>query len=126
MARPPSYKTAKELQERIDEYLDESQNKMTISGLCYHLGFASRQSFYDLEKKKEFSYTIKRARLRIESHYESKLLTKTSTIGAIFALKNFGWEDTQAILLNERRKSVDDLFPKIKEQPENEPESPKP
>jgi len=97
MGRPPKYKTAEELQKKIDEYF-EAHDKYTISGLAYNLGFDGRQSFYDYEKKDEFSYTIKRARLRIEMYYE-ELLTKGGGISGsiIFALKNFGWTDKQEI-----------------------------
>lgn len=64
----------------------------TITGLCYYLGFESRQSFYDYEQRPEFSYTVKRARLFIEQEYEEQLTTG-NTVGAIFALKNMGWRD---------------------------------
>lgn len=64
----------------------------TITGLCYHIGFESRQSFYAYEQKPEFSYTVKRARLFIEQEYEEQLQVG-NTVGAIFALKNFGWID---------------------------------
>lgn len=69
----------------------------TVTGLTLHLGFASRQSFYDYENRDEFSYTIKRARLRVECEYEKKLSGGKIAIGAIFALKNFGWTDRQEI-----------------------------
>lgn len=72
----------------------------TITGLCYHIGFESRQSFYDYELKDEFAYTVKRARLFIEKEYEEQLQVG-NTIGAIFALKNMGWKDkTETILSN--------------------------
>jgi len=93
--RPPVFNTPEELQEKIQEYLDNPTKKikkhiklkvggndkieevevpvLTIGHLCYYLGFASRQSFYDYEKKDGFSYTIKRARLFIESEYEALL-----------------------------------------------------
>lgn len=64
----------------------------TITGLCYHIGFESRQSFYDYENKDDFAYTVKRARLFIEKEYEEQLQVG-NTIGAIFALKNMGWKD---------------------------------
>jgi hypothetical protein len=64
----------------------------TITGLVLHLGFESRQSFYDYEQKPQFTYTIKRARLFIEHEYEKGLHSGSPT-GAIFALKNFGWKD---------------------------------
>ncbi len=93
--RPAKYKSPEELQSAIDLYFDEN-DKPTISGLAYHLGFESRQSFYDAEKKPEFTYTIKKARLKIESIYETALHSNACT-GAIFALKNFGWSDKQEI-----------------------------
>lgn len=68
----------------------------TITGLCLYLGFESRQSFYEYEQKPEFTYTIKKARLLIETEYE-EMLQAGSTSGAIFALKNFGWTDRQEI-----------------------------
>lgn len=112
--RPPKYKTAEELQAKIDEYFVSgvSMRKIitgptnnrkidliavpTITGLVRFLGFCDRRSFYDLEKQKEFSYTIKAARNRIEEIYEMQLQTGNAP-GAIFALKNFGWTDTPAI-----------------------------
>jgi hypothetical protein len=93
--RPPKYESAEQLQEAIDKYF-ESTPLLTITGLCLHLGFESRQSFYDLQKNEEFSYTIKKARMRIESAYE-ELLQSKAFAGAIFALKNFGWTDKQTI-----------------------------
>lgn len=94
--RQPFYKTADELQTKVDEYFstDKGQKKPTISGLAYHLGFESRQSFYDYEKKPGFTYTIKRARLRIEETYEGNLHDSAAG-GSIFALKNMDWTDRQ-------------------------------
>lgn len=65
----------------------------TITGMAYFLGFESRQSVHDYEKNGEFSYTIKRARLFVESYYEKYLTSGNPPTGAIFALKNFGWSD---------------------------------
>ncbi len=90
--RPRIFNTDEELQIAIQSYFDENEGAFTITGLALHLGFESRQSFYDYEKEGEFSYTIKKARLTVEAFYESKLLSNNST-GAIFALKNFGWKD---------------------------------
>ena len=94
----PKY-TPAELQKKIEDYFEILANgkPSTITGLCYHCGYASRQSFYDLEKDELFSYTIKRARLKIEINYEEKLMDRSSATGAIFALKNFGWSDKQEI-----------------------------
>jgi len=104
------YETNEELQNKIDDYFKNGVKKRTviigkapnqkaieievptITGLTIYLGFESRQSFYDYEKKEGFSYTIKRARLFIECEYEEQLQIGNTT-GAIFALKNMGWID---------------------------------
>ena len=108
VGRPPLFESAGNLQSAIQDYFTngmESRKKEiegrgsikvpvpTITGLCWHLGFASRSAFYDLQKLPQFSYTIKRARLMIEREYEEQL-QKGNPTGAIFALKNFGWMDT--------------------------------
>lgn len=89
--RPAKFNSAEELQFAIDKYLDEAEIK-TVTGLALHLGFESRQSFYDYEEKEEFSYIIKKARLHVEVAYEERLSGNSPT-GAIFALKNMGWKD---------------------------------
>ena len=107
--RPKYFDTVEELEGSILDYFNNPPTKavmtkeglidvpcLTITGLAYHLGFESRQSFYDYENMPQYSYTIKRARLFIESEYE-KLLQVGNTTGAIFALKNFGWKDQSAI-----------------------------
>jgi len=115
--RPPAFKTAAELEARIDDYFNYAVPYRqvvikkgnftdvkeipvpTISGLALHLGFNSRQSFYNYEGKPEFMDTIKKARFFIEQHYEEMLQTGNTT-GAIFALKNFGWRDTVDLTSN--------------------------
>ncbi len=107
VGRPPKFKNALELQKKISAYFSDCPDKKkfvtkigetieipmpTICGLCYFLGFESRQSFYDYEDNQEFTYTIKRARLFIEKEYE-QLLQGPACTGAIFALKNMGWLD---------------------------------
>jgi hypothetical protein len=121
--RPPFFASAEELQARVDDYfvwvLGESHEEtrvktdkegneeeytisiwdrvpepITITGLALHLGFADRQSLNDYEAKVEFSFIIKKARLRVENAYEKALYMKSPT-GAIFALKNMGWKDKQ-------------------------------
>ena len=91
--RPPKYKTAEELQNKIDEYFDKNPDKPTITGLVLFCDFCDRSSFYDLEKTDKFSHTIKKARSRMESCYEEMIHFAPNPAGAIFALKNFGWKD---------------------------------
>ena len=108
--RPPMFKTAEELQAKIDEYFKTGVKKKsgpvgkganatvmqipvpTITGLVLYLGFCDRQSFYDYEKIPKFTCIVKRARTFIECEYEQQLQVG-NTVGAIFALKNMGWKD---------------------------------
>ena len=97
--QPPKYSDPEELDSKVQDYLaeiKESGEPATITGLALYLGFCSRQSFYDYENLKEFSYTIKKARLTIESKYEIALHGGNAS-GPIFALKNLGWSDKQEI-----------------------------
>ena len=79
------------------------ENPATMAGLAYHLGYSTRQAIYDLENKVDpeneddsnYSYLIKRARLKIESEHEARLCTKDKPVGSIFWLKNHGWTDKQ-------------------------------
>lgn len=132
--RPLEYETVDELQAKIDEYFDNIKGEFhfeaapvetdedegkdikvwdrypeppTITGLTLFLGFESRQSFYDYKNKTEFSYTIKRARLKVENSYELFLIQSKNPTGAIFALKNLGWADKQII---EHGGSIDNRF----------------
>jgi len=102
--RPPKYESDKVMVVKINEYfdglLDEEQEEYikrpTMTGLALYLGFASRQSMYDYVKEEDFSYIITRAQQIIAMSYEEMLYTKTSA-GAIFALKNMGWDDKTII-----------------------------
>jgi hypothetical protein len=97
MGRPRIYNTAEELEAEVEKYFGiTEQSDVTITGLALHLGFESRQSIYDYEKNGEFSYIIKRAKLRVELAYEWRLNSNSCT-GAIFALKNMGWKDKQEV-----------------------------
>ena len=109
--RAPFYKSVKELESKIDSYFSDCPDKRmvkvrdpeggeymdyvscpTITGLSLFLGFCSRQSMYDYEENPNYTYTIKKARTFIEREYESMLHNGQCT-GAIFALKNMGWND---------------------------------
>jgi len=112
--RPAFFNSAEKLQLKIDEYFENPPDKrkvvsdgnefelpiFTVCGLAYFLGFESRQSLYAYEQKLEFSYTIKRARLRIEQMYEQNLQFNNAA-GSIFALKNMGWQDKTEVQQNQ-------------------------
>ncbi len=117
--RPPMFDTPQEMEKAIQDYFDKGIRKRTviigkepnqktieipvptITGLCYHIGFESRQSFYAYEDRDGFSYTVKKARLFIEREYEEMLINGNTT-GAIFALKNMGWKDERGVDLSNK------------------------
>ena len=96
--RPPKFKTVEALKKALNKYFLDCEDEPTVSGLAHHLGFLSRQSIYDFQvkKKPEFAYTIKRAILQIENKHEKGLYNQ-SNAGHIFWLKNRGWTDQQSI-----------------------------
>jgi hypothetical protein len=109
---PAKYKTPQEMEEKIAAYFKTCEPKLmtyedsdgvtqpiiikgepyykqeppTKSGLALFLGFESRQSLWDYEQKKAFSYIIKRAKLALSEHHE-KGLDKEKCTGHIFWLK---------------------------------------
>lgn len=136
IGRPALFSTVQELEDLIEDYFKYIQGAFTweaktdekgiekdvkvyerdaeypsLTGLALFLGFESRQSVYDYEKKNtDFSYAIKRARLRVEASYEQALFSRAST-GAIFALKNLGWSDKQEV---DHSSSDGSMTPKTK------------
>lgn len=95
MGRPATWQDPDAFDKAIDQYFQEDKSP-TWTGLALHLGFESRQSLQDYKEKEGFSYSIKKALLRIENQYE-KSISSRNPAGAIFALKNFGWKDKQEI-----------------------------
>lgn len=97
--RPPLYDNPEELIKNAEAYFAkcvEEERAITSSGLALALGFSSRSSLFEYKQKEGFSVPVKKALLRIEQSYEEKLSSGACT-GSIFALKNFGWKDTQTI-----------------------------
>ncbi len=100
VGRPPLYDDPELMDAKIDQYFDQLGDKPpTVPGLCFFLGFSSRQSFLDYEKKKDFSCTIKKARLRIECDRTERLISSgTPTAGLIFDLvNNHGYKNPQHV-----------------------------
>lgn len=120
--RPPVYDNPDDLAKKVDEYFEyvkgdytyvcktdddgkeydtkvytREPEPVTITGLCLYLGFESRQSFYDYEKRPGFSYIIKRSRMMVENYYEKTAQSAKQQTFHIFALKNMGWSDKQEI-----------------------------
>lgn len=119
VGRPPKYKTADEMQAKIDEYFDSCAGTVltdaegapilnkngqpivinvkppTITGLALAIGFTSRQALLNYQGKKGFIDTITRAKSRVEKYAEERLYDKEGCNGAKFSLANNfnGWSD---------------------------------
>lgn len=114
--RPPKYSNPEEMQEVLEKYFQECEEKVkvdadgrmifdrlghpvtyrdripTISGIARALGFRSRQSLLDYQGKKGFKDIILDAKLRVEIFTEEQLYTREGCNGARFVLwNNFGW-----------------------------------
>ena len=98
--RPRKYESVKALENVIDEYFAECEEKElfpTVAGLCLDLDL-SRVGLLTYQGREEFSYTIKRAKQRVENSVEQLLMSGKAPAGAIFNLKNnFGWRDEKVI-----------------------------
>lgn len=98
--RPKKYTEAELMQEKINKYFKECDNKnepYTVTGLCLALDM-TRETLREYLKNEQFSDTIKKAKLRVENYLEKHLITDNSATGIIFNLKNnFGWTDKQQV-----------------------------
>lgn len=117
IGRPPKYKTAEEMQVKIDEYFKQcegetlydnkgeprlnkfgdviriNQHPPTMSGLAIALGFDNRKSLILYEPKPAFMDTITRAKGRVERYAEERLFDRDGQRGAEFSLKhNYKWD----------------------------------
>ena len=95
MARPPMWDDPIKFDKAVEDYFNGNEHP-TWTGLALHLGFESRKSLHDYGQKDGFSYSIKKALLRIEEQYEKGLIGRNPA-GSIFALKNFNWKDKQEV-----------------------------
>jgi len=89
VGRPPLYKTPAEMQKKIKEYFDwcnKGELKATMPGMAYYLGFSHREAMADTAAHRpEFSVTVTRARLMIESQILGRFIQ--SDMGMKFALQ---------------------------------------
>lgn len=97
--RPLKFPTPSHMQGLIDKYFSDCEEKKkpyTITGLALALG-TTRDLLCDYAGRPEFSDAIKMAKLRCENYCEEMLLAGGPAAGPIFALKNYGWRDTQDV-----------------------------
>jgi hypothetical protein len=95
--RPPKFNSPKEMEKIGMAFIEEckkTDKPITITGICIRLD-TTRQTLMDYERKNEFADTVKRLKLHAENYAEETLYNKNgrAVVGAIFALKNFGWSD---------------------------------
>ncbi len=110
--RPLKFQSVDELQKKIDAFFidaDTKEEPYTITGLALALD-TTRETLMDYQHRDEYSDTIKRAKLRVHNYAEKRMYTGHPT-GPIFALKNFGWSDTQK--LEHTGKDGKDLQPVV-------------
>lgn len=117
VGRKLKFKTVEKLEEAIKEYFDNCDNRLiqgydnknneqfayispepyTMSGLAYALDM-DRRSLLNYGKRGQFFPTIKRARRRVATDVERRLMEGKNAAGAIFNLKNnFGWKDESQV-----------------------------
>lgn len=102
--RPLKYKTKEELQEKIDKYFiqcDKDKKPYTVTGLAMALDL-DRKALISYGDHEEFSYTIKKAKAKVERWLEENLISgQGNATGIIFNLKNnYGYKDRQEIDAN--------------------------
>lgn len=128
VGKPLKFRSAAQLQLHIDDYFKQTPNdEQTITGLALHLNL-TRTSLMEYEGRNEYANTVKRAKQMIELAYEKRLV-KRGNSGDIFALKNFGWKDTQTVettnlTLNAHYdiKTAEDFTRFLKEQTKDTPD----
>lgn len=147
--RPRKWNNAKKLEEAIEEYFKscegtpvyDTDGKLavykgvviykdrkppTVSGLAYWLGFQSTQSLFDYQKEEKFSAIITRAKLRIESYLEERLMDRDGQRGAEFNLRcNFKWNDKQDVGNDDDKETGVVMMVPVIEEPEEEKEGEK-
>lgn len=106
------YESPEQMQEVIDQYFDEAEDKPTIAGLAVALGM-TRQSLLNYERDSAFFDTVKRAKSRVEARVEERLTFEGGGAGCIFNLKNnFGWVDKTETDIN-AKVAVEDLIARL-------------
>lgn len=100
--RPRAIDSPETFDRLVDSYIElcktaQPPEPVTLTGMILALGLSSRQSLDEYLKYEGFSDSVKRAKLFIENAYETRLATGSNAAAPIFALKNFGWKDTQEL-----------------------------
>ena len=118
--QPKKFKTVKAMSDKIDEYFvmcDAKPRPYTVLSLCIYLDI-TRETLLQYAKLQDFSDTIIRAKLKIESYAEDCLYVTKNPTGIIFNLKNnWKWHDkTEVVTTNTEAKLTESqIDAKLKE-----------
>ena len=110
--RPLKYRTVQELQNRIDAYFADCDQRMapyTVTGLAVAVGL-TRKGLLEYQGRRHFTNAIEHAKARIEVDYEERLIAnKGSANGLIFVLKNnYGYQDKIEQEINSTINAISD------------------
>ncbi len=126
VGRPRIYDSPDAFEAKVYEYQAhciETKEPVTWTGLALFLGFSSRQSIDEYQNYEGFSDSVKKAKTFVEYHYELRLCGDRPT-GAIFALKNMGWDDKHQVdntssdgSMSPKGRSLDDFYADVQAKP---------
>lgn len=97
----PKKLTVNEFIDLATEYIEqchEEGRKMTLTGLCIHLGFAQVTSLHNYLEDPDYKQPVGMAMMHIANCYEQQVADGRGDGGVVFALKNMkvmGWSDKQ-------------------------------
>ncbi len=107
MGRPRKFATPEILQDLIDKYFadcDEKKKPYTITGLALALD-TTRETLLDYRNKSEFaeySDSIKKAKQKCQNYAEECLFAGKNVAGVIFNMKNnYKWVDKQEVAVSD-------------------------
>ncbi|HET6925066.1 MAG TPA: terminase small subunit [Candidatus Saccharimonadales bacterium] len=130
VGRPLKFKTAKELQAKIDDYFDWCDNRIrttidrdgnektynfaapyTMAGLAYFLDI-ERQTLVNYSHREPFFDTVARARARIAMDLETRIIESRTPQGGMFLAKNnFAYVDESRQTIDGNLKTSSELTP---------------
>lgn len=94
------YENADDFLKKIEEYFETTPTpEQTGAGLCVFLGISTStwKTYKSGEYGDDYKEACEWAATRLEHKYELALNLKANPTGPIFALKQYGWKDSQEV-----------------------------
>lgn len=94
----PVYETPEQMATVLSEFFDYchvERRPPLITSVALALGFSTKATLDEYQKKPEFAELVKRAKLACEDFAAQGLISGKNSIGFIFLLKQYGWKDVQ-------------------------------